>query len=198
MTLNNFIVFTGFTLINIFVVSALGFTPEALTYSNSSHSNYLQLLSTHFVHHNWSHLFGNISAMWLLLTLFPNDNRVIISAFLICIIMVGAYVVYFEIGTFLGSSALLYCIPGSFLISTISRKKYLLTLLIIFIFIFYTFILTPAKSNPEIFWVPMTAAHVIGFISGVMAQSVAYQLFLRDEADNYGHNTGSSKKASKH
>jgi membrane associated rhomboid family serine protease len=169
MKRDNLYLFGVFLLVNSLVVIFFGYSNESITYNQQIPQTGWQLISTHFSHHSIFHYLGNMMGMYLLLMLFPGDNRTLILSFCLCIFLVSIYALFLKIDTFLGASALLYCIPGSRfahqLIHNLNQALLILSILILFLFI-----ITPMKYNHlETSFIPMTAAHVWGFIAGMIA-----------------------------
>ncbi len=173
MTRENVKLFGMFLLINLLVVVVFGFDHETITFSNKSSLSELQLLTTHFSHHSWSHLFGNMAGMLILLALFPRQNHKLLIAFFLCILFVGSFVIYANIPVFLGASALLYCVPGCQFAADLN-KNHKRAGTILFILCLYLFIMTPLKNiKSDNDWQPMTAAHILGFVAGMTANWLA-------------------------
>ncbi len=159
-------------MLNILAVSFFGFSSEMLTYNGRKENHWGQLISTHFSHHSWQHLSGNLTALPVLMALFPVKNRALILAFVVCILVTGTYAMITHVGMFLGFSALLYCIPGCYFVILYDQKNFTESGFIGLILLTYTLLVSTPESNLINDWHPMTAAHLVGFLSGLVAQLV--------------------------
>ena len=170
---------TFFSLLNLGMTVVFGYHQPSTAFINGVNSPFYTLITTHFTHHNHLHLFGNVLAMWLLLILFPSKTNTLCCAFIVCISAVAIYVLLTDIQSFLGFSALLYCIPGIFLFNSIVHKKYTPAITVLMIFFIYLYMIVPMSVDKNTMWIPMTHAHILGFISGFMAAFLMSQLQLK-------------------
>ncbi len=152
--------------INLSVTLLFGFSSSITTYRPDSEWQLLKLFSTHFTHHDSQHLIGNMLALGLLLHLFPNKLKTIIYAFISCILATAVYAKVMNVGTYLGFSALLYCLPGAYFYHLIKIKKTTEAVSILVILFTYLYMISPMQLDINNSWVPMTSAHLIGFFCG--------------------------------
>ncbi len=152
--------------LNLSVTFLFGFASSITTYRPDTEWQLLKLFSTHFTHHNNQHLIGNMLALGLLLHLFPNKLKTIIFAFISCILVTAAYAKVMNAGTYLGFSALLYCLPGAYFCHLIKIKKTTEAVSILVILFTYLYMISPMQLDINSSWVPMTSAHLIGFLCG--------------------------------
>lgn len=87
-------------------------------------------------------------------------------AFITCILVTATYAKAMNVGTYLGFSALLYCLPGAYFSLLINNKKITKAVSILVILFIYLYMISPMKLDSNNSWVPMTTAHLIGFICG--------------------------------
>lgn len=151
------------------LAAALGYHHPNTAYLYGSESPTYTLLTTHFSHHSAQHMFSNLLALWMLLVLFPNKTSTLVCSFCVCIVSVSAFVKFNDIQAFLGLSALLYCIPGCYLIHSITNKKHITSAAITVILHVYLFMIVPMKTVENSLWTSMTSSHYMGFLSGVFS-----------------------------
>ena len=160
--------FLWMCVVNVTVAMAFGYLSPLTGYVQGDHSPAYTLFTTHFTHQNTQHLLTNMLALWMLLYLFPNKIKTILTSYFLCILMTAAYVYATEIHAFVGFSALLYCLPGSYLFHSLVTKKYHISLLVLMILYVYLYMIVPMNSQENSLWQPMTPAHLIGFVSGFL------------------------------
>ncbi|MEZ5473241.1 MAG: rhomboid family intramembrane serine protease [Marinicella sp.] len=180
MNAENLKLFGAFLLVNSLVVILYGFAHESITYFSELSQTGVQMISTHFSHHSWRHYLGNMTGLFILLLLFPEKNKVLLLAFLLCIIFVSCYVYLIKIHSFLGTSALLYCVPGCQFVHDL-KCNHKQAIMILFTLCLYLYIISPMKTiNLDDPWSPMTTAHILGFIAGMVASSY-YRLIIKKD-----------------
>ena len=170
MNKENTLLLLVFSLLNVTVFYVLGPAAEVITFTAGTDWSMVKLLTTHFSHHSEMHLWNNVLAMALLLALFPGRNDSLLMAYLFCVVITACYVSYYEINYFLGFSALLYCIPGCYFTASLIMKKFDQACIILLVLWLYLNFISPIKYDDLEAWRPFTAAHVIGFLAGTMAQ----------------------------
>ena len=165
---SSFKVFWVVCIINLGMAVSYGFAAPTPAFVNGHESPIYTLLTTHFTHHSAKHLCCNMLALWLLLILFPNKTFTLVSSFTVCILLVAIYALLAEIEMFLGFSALLYCLPGCYFAKSIADKNLHISIGILMILYLYLFMIVPMTTDENDFWAPMTSAHVLGFIAGLV------------------------------
>jgi len=133
-------------------------------------------ITTHFSHHSWSHLGTNLLALAMLLYLFPARISHLIWAFGLTILLTAGYVVMHEIEAYLGFSAMLYAIPGCFLLLLLQRGQWLVGLFMLVILGLHVGFISPWREPLDSHWQPMGSAHLLGFISGLMGGLICDQM----------------------
>ncbi|MGJ8663136.1 MAG: rhomboid family intramembrane serine protease [Marinicella sp.] len=154
--------------LNVGVALIFGYSAAITTYYSDKNWQLITLVSTHFTHHSYQHLVGNMLALGLLLYLFPGKIKTIIWAFISCVLMVAVYAKVLNIYTYLGFSAMLYCLPGNYFCFLIKSKKVHQSATILMILVIYLFMISPMRYNNTSAWHPMTSAHLIGFLCGCL------------------------------
>ncbi len=172
--LNNHYFFLWMCVVNTAVAVEFGYLSPLTGYVQGDHSPIHTLLTTHFTHQNTRHLLSNLVGLWMLLYLFPNKIKAILTSFFLCVLMTAWYVQYSEIYAFVGFSALLYCLPGIYLFHSLVNKKFHISLFILMILYAYLYMIVPMNSLENSQWRPMTAAHLIGFVSGFLTGFLDY------------------------
>ena len=170
MTNKNAELFLVFLAINTVVVICWGFAHESISFLNQSVALSYKHVTTHFSHHSWKHFAGNMLGMLLLLHIFQNKSSSMIFAFMVCILATAMYVRIWQIHNYLGSSALLYCVPGCWYANHFKTNPFKAHM-VLAILLVYWFIISPLKSHyVDPAWQPMTFAHFLGFMSGLVVQ----------------------------
>ena len=154
--------------VNTAVALTFGYASPLTGYVQGSNSPIYTLFTTHFTHLSHYHLLTNMMALWLLMYLFPHKIQLIVTACLLCILFIAGYAMANNTYAYLGFSALLYCLPGLYFFHSIQTKKYLVSGLILMILYVYLYMIVPMNTPANSHWQPMTTAHLIGFISGVV------------------------------
>ncbi len=154
--------------INLGVAILYGFAAPITAYTQGDQSPLYTLITTHVSHHSPRHLTGNLMALWLLMLLFPVKTSKLIGAFIGCVFIIAGYVNLTGINAFMGFSALLYCIPGCYLQQSQANKTHHISIGILLILYTYLFMIVPSTTIIDDQWQPMTAAHLMGFISGYL------------------------------
>lgn len=161
-----------FLTVNTVVVLCWGFANESISYLNQSAELSFKHVTTHVSHHSWGHYIGNMLAMIILLHVFPSQPKVLAWAFLVCIFATGMYVIVASVPSYIGASALLYCVPGCWYVK-VSKTNLKIANLVLVIILLYLFFMSPLKNlslNPQ--WQPLTGAHLIGFLAGAVVQFI--------------------------
>ena len=163
-------------LINLGLAGLFGFGSPMTAYVNGPDSPFYTLLTTHFTHHSAQHLGSNLLALWLLLILFPTQTYTIVCSFVTCVVLVSLYVLISKTHMFLGFSAFLYCLPGCYLSFSIANKNHSLSVVILTILFAYLFMIVPMTTDDTSSWKPMTHAHLLGFMAGVITAYLSLTL----------------------
>ena len=139
-----------------------------------------QLLTAHFVHYDLRHLITNMLALGILLYLFPASFKTNIKGVIVAIVLIDLYLWFSGVRYYVGYSGLLYVIPGMSLANFILQKKYLHALLILFLYFAYTLILQQSVNiSDRILWVPLSQAHFVGFVAGIVVAVNRIALFKK-------------------
>jgi len=178
--------------LNAMVAVFVGFASPSTMYRAGPENPWYAFITTHFSHIDHQHLFSNLTALWLLNSLFPIRTSLICAAYLTCIMATAWYAGANHTEAYLGFSALLYCHPGCYLIKTLCKGKFIASGMIIWVLCCQLYIMTPLHTSPLDSWIPMSDAHLIGFFSGTLV-TFFHQIYhehltsTRHFQDSYHH-----------
>lgn len=157
----------------------------ALSFGHSSpHTAYLMGLqspwytpfTTHLSHHSWLHAGSNLLALAMLLYLFPVKIKHLLMAGMITTLVTAVYVQTQHIEAYLGLSAWLYCIPGCYLGTVIRQGRWRVVITMLAILLIHLSVVSPLQSNGVSGWQPMSSAHLLGLLAGLMSDTICVQM----------------------
>lgn len=149
--------------ISMTMVALFGYDNPYTAFEQSKSQQLWRLFTAHFSHYDLPHLAGNLTALLLLLYLFPQQKHIFATAALLTITSVAIFAQQQEIERFMGLSALLYAIPGAAFIDKLITNKPSQAAFIATILIAYLSVLAPHSTNSREAW---TTAHLLGFVAG--------------------------------
>lgn len=155
--------------INILAALAFGFYSSQLTYMNQLEYNWWFSFSTHFSHKNLEHLVSNMSALFILLWLFPLSFKRYLCGMVLTIITVRVFAGFYNIHSYLGFSAMLFILPGHHLIKLFKTKNYMEITAILIIMLCHLGFVTESWDSEISQTDTFHAAHLIGFIVGSLS-----------------------------
>lgn len=149
--------------ISLLIAATFGCDNHYTAFEQSKNQQFWRLFTAHFSHYDLPHLAGNLTALLLLLYLFPQQKHIFTTAVLFTITAVTILAYQQQIERFMGLSALLYTIPGTAFIDRLMNKKSSEAAFIALILTAYLMLLAPSADSIRPAW---TAAHLLGFIAG--------------------------------
>lgn len=169
-------VFGILLLLNLVIAVLFGWSNPVISYQGHEPELW-SLLTTHFSHSSLQHLLANMMALMLLLILFKVHIIGLLKAFIVTVFAVAIYASLNQIESFQGASALLYCIPGCF-VSRIHKDDPLEASVVVIIFLCYLIINEYSYLSASSA-ISFTAAHLIGFVSGLLSEWYHSQLLFK-------------------
>ncbi|WP_223788644.1 hypothetical protein [Marinicella meishanensis] len=158
------------------VAVRFGLPSPDTAYLNGNESPIHTLLTTHLSHHSWQHLSSNVVAMGLLLYLFPVRISHWLLGFWLTVVATAAVVKWHGIEAYLGFSAMLYVIPGCYVLNLMLRQQWWVCGVMLLILLTHLQVSSPLRATAPEVWMPMGIAHWIGFMAGLMSSLICVQI----------------------